>query len=173
MGDITCLAARYIADNKPTQRHHLKRNKISMISRITLSRFCSTFFTTRPSQSVLWNWIRICMVPYKFRSARSQTRNSLTKWIPMYWSVSRRAKMTHKKVKKFQLFWSAGFSQLRAGDFSCILDVRHCNFWFLLVKYYNFWSSNPWIRIRNWVRIRIETNADPQYLHLTWIVAAI
>ncbi len=77
------------------------------------------------------------------------------------------------------MFWRARYSLLRAGCLPCSLDVLHgglginvqcCNFlseklknYFQLVKFYNFLSLNPWIRVQNWIRSRIETNADPQH----------
>ncbi len=81
-------------------------------------------------------------------------------------------------MKKFHVFKCWLFS-LRAGGLSCSLGVLHrglginvqcCHFlseklknYFQLVKFYNFLSLNPWIRVQNWIRSRIETNADPQH----------
>jgi hypothetical protein len=70
-----------------------------------------------------------------------------------------------RKNSFFSSFWSAGWSLLRAEGFSCSLYVLHRGLginlmrivknFFPTVKFYNFWSSNLWIRI--------ETNADSQY----------
>jgi hypothetical protein len=44
-----------------------------------------------------------------------------------------------------------------------IFDIKNSNTYFQLVKFYSFWSSNPWIPIRIRIdlkclsRIRIET----------------
>jgi hypothetical protein len=82
------------------------------------------------------------------------------------------ANMNSKKSKKKLLFWSAGLSLLRAGGFSCSLNLLQGSIginilqfliqkiWFFsTVKYKKFWTAKPWIRIR----ICIETNADPQH----------
>jgi hypothetical protein len=70
------------------------------------------------------------------------------------------------EVKKIQLLKCQMFS-LRDEDFCCSLDFLYGGLGisksqFLLKKYIfficsNFWPSNPWIRIR------IETNVDPQH----------
>ncbi len=107
-----------------------------------------------------------------------------------FWSAgsgSRRAKKAaHKKetTKIFFMIWSAGCSLLKAWDFSYSLAVLHGGLginvpvWQILTKkirifspskffLFNFWSSNPWIRIRInlkcWIGIRIE----PMRIHST------
>jgi hypothetical protein len=84
---------------------------------------------------------------------------------------SGRAKMTHKNVKKERFHLRAGCSILRAEGFvACTsfkrhLDKQNCNLikkkeiYFFGCKITNFWSSNPYIRIR----ICFETNADLLY----------
>ncbi len=102
-------------------------------------------------------------------------------------SGSRRAKMTHKNIKKWRNFmcWSAGCSLSSSEDFRLPLLVGRPSWrprekvnWNFYLKSINLfsavicfsivWSSKPWkpepdphwptIRIR----IRIKTNADPQ-----------
>jgi hypothetical protein len=54
------------------------------------------------------------------------------------------------------------------------LEINQYNFFFQkigflsAVKFKYFWSSKPWIRmeLQCWIRIRIETNADPQKLSI-------
>ncbi len=91
------------------------------------------------------------------------------------------------------MFWSAVCSHLRAELFFSSLDVLYgglgikitnflskkfnsfsifiCNF------FLNFWSSKPWIRIRIdlkcWIRIQIETNADPKHCILYTCIGTI
>ncbi len=75
-------------------------------------------------------------------------------------SGSRRAKMTHKSIKKIKnlMFWSAGCSLLRAEGFFCnfMEDLGLVNgcFWSKKINFlisckffFKFWSSKPWIRI--------------------------
>jgi hypothetical protein len=59
---------------------------------------------------------------------------------------------------------TSGFSIMTAGGFTCSLQVLHgglelniLQFLFYTVKLDHFWSGKPWIRIR------IETKADPQH----------
>ncbi len=58
------------------------------------------------------------------------------------------------------------------GNTDCriaIFNQKNINF-ISAVNFSNFWSSKPWIWIRIHIRIRIETNADPQHCYiLNWI----
>ena len=68
-----------------------------------------------------------------------------------------------EKVKKYHVFLSTGCSLLMTEGFSCSLDVFYGGLiaFFLFRRrkkfrqyyFFQFWSSNPWIRIR---RIRIH-----------------
>ncbi len=97
--------------------------------------------------------------------------------------------LTKKEGQKYFIFLKAGglflaefFSWTSFTSLMEAYGLINCNFWFLkkwffftTVNFSNFWSLNPWIqtRIRNWIRIRIdlkcwirirnETNADPQH----------
>ncbi len=88
-----------------------------------------------------------------------------------YGSGSRRAKINHKSEEN-SCFWSARCSLMRYEDlFSCSFDVLYgglgiskLHFFIEKIKFFssckffpNFRSSKPWIRIR------IETSADPQH----------
>ncbi len=73
-----------------------------------------------------------------------------------------------KNLKKF-IFFRAGCSLFKAEGFSCSLDFLHIDLginkrailddkklnFVPAVKMFNFRSSKPWIRIRNWIRIRM------------------
>ncbi len=83
------------------------------------------------------------------------------------------------------MFWSVGWSLLRAEGFFCNLDILYGglgkgkllflikkNFFFQLLFIFNFWSLKPWIRIGSgsglvssielWIRIREKMNTDPK-----------
>jgi hypothetical protein len=90
-----------------------------------------------------------------------------------------RAKKTHKNRKKFRnfMFCRAGCNLLRGEGSCCILDVLYGGLGIAIFhqkkknyfscKFFQFWTSKPWIRIRIRIdlkcRIRIETNADPKH----------
>ncbi len=62
--------------------------------------------------------------------------------------------MTHKNRKKLRtfMFLSAVCSLFRAKGFSCSFDVLHGGLGIKFIK--------TLVRIRKWIRIRFETNAD-------------
>ncbi len=57
-------------------------------------------------------------------------------------------KFTHKK--------KTVLNSLETEGFSCSLDILG-----LGIKIRQFWSSDPWIRIRNCIRIRSDKMLDP------------
>jgi hypothetical protein len=81
--------------------------------------------------------------------------------------------MPHKSKKIVKAISCVGCSLLKDEDFSCSLDVLFVGigisklqflikkiYYFFTCKFFpNFWSSKPW----TWIRIRIETNADPKH----------
>jgi hypothetical protein len=88
-----------------------------------------------------------------------------------FWSAvsgSRREKLSTKKSKAFSCFEVLDVLFLMAKGFSCSSDVLHGgpgiknNNFFSSLKFYNFWSPKPWIRI--WIFIETIEN-KPEPLH--------
>ncbi len=100
---------------------------------------------------------------------------------------SRWAKMTHKKEKCRNVFFqSAGCSLMRAGGFSCCLDVLHGSLGINILNFFFFNNldffccfschqiqirSTLLIDLKYWIRIRIAKNADPKNCLITTVDA--
>ncbi len=62
------------------------------------------------------------------------------------------------------LVWGSEAAPVVWSSFMEASGWKLCNFWWKNLKFYMFWSSNPWIQIR------IETNANPQHWLLRLMV---
>jgi hypothetical protein len=130
------------------------------------------------------DWYSIRPMPYLWRAPTDLCTEPVfikpicsKNWL---WNCFQEGQNETHKWRKFK-FWSVRCFLLRDEDLSCSLAVLYGGlgiskllFWsnkkiFLLWIFSNFWPSKHriWIRIRIdkkcWIRIRNETNADPQH----------
>ncbi len=75
-------------------------------------------------------------------------------------------KWPSKKEKSYFIFWIAGCSLLRTEGFSCSLDVLYGGLEILIKKifsciFFNFRSSEPWIRNRVYSLEMLDPDTDP------------